>query len=103
MRAFDRSCVVVVLLSALHGAASAAERAVEAVHVQGGIHSVDSETSGSTSIGSIGADLAATLPLGNWFGATLGGAYTRSRVHTRDVAQDQGVELTGASPVCNFD
>ena len=47
------------------GSAFAQTRAVEAKHFEFGFNSVDSDTSESTSSGTLGLDLAATFPLGS--------------------------------------
>lgn len=85
------------------GTALAQDRAVERMHFELGVTSTESDTSDSTSSGAIGADLTATLPLGRYFGASLGGGYTRSRVRTRDVLKDETGELPGDRPTCSFD
>lgn len=81
----------------------AQDRAVERMHFELGVASVESDTSNSTSSGAIGADLTATLPVGRYFGASLGGGYTRSRVRTRDVLEDEAGQLPGDRPTCSFD
>jgi hypothetical protein len=85
------------------GVAMAQDRAVDGVHFELGVSSVESDTSDSTSSGAIGADLTATLPLGRYFGASIGGGYTRSRVRTRDILKDETGELPGDRPTCSFD
>ena len=85
------------------GFAHAQDRAVGGLHLELDVSSVETDTSNSTSSGAIGAGLTATLPIGPYFGASLGGGYTRSRVRTRDVLTDEGGELAGERPNCNFD
>jgi hypothetical protein len=83
--------------------ANAQDRAVRATHFEIGVTSVENDTSGSTSSGAIGAELAATLPIGRFFGASLEGSYTRSRVRTRDILKDETGEIPGNRPTCSFD
>jgi len=90
-------------LLACGGAAFAQDRAVERTHVEFVATTVESDTSNSTSSGAIGAGLVATLPIGRYFGASLGGDYTRSRVRTRDALEDENGDLPGNRPKCNFD
>jgi hypothetical protein len=84
-------------------AALAQDRAVERTHFELAVASVENDTSNSTSSGAIGADLTATFPIGRYFGASLGGGYTRSRVRTRDSLEDENGELPGDRPTCSFD
>lgn len=90
-------------LLACGGSALAQDRAVERMHFELGVDSTEIDTSDSTSSGAIGAGLTATLPIGRYFGASLGGGYTRSRVRTRDVLKDENGELPGDRPTCSFD
>lgn len=83
--------------------ALAQDRAVEGLHFELGATTTESDTSNSTSSGAIGAGLTATLPIGRYFGASIGGDYTRSRVRTRDVLEDETGELPGDRPTCSFD
>lgn len=85
------------------GIASAQDRAVRGMHFEFGASSAESDTSDSTSSGAIGADFTATLPIGRYFGASIGGGYTRSRVRTRDILKDETGELPGDRPSCSFD
>ncbi|HEY6643316.1 hypothetical protein [Povalibacter sp.] len=83
--------------------ALAENRAVETVHFELGMSSIDSDTKDSTSNGTLGANLIATLPLGRYFGLSLGGRYSESSVRTRDVLEDDSGSLPGGRPSCNFD
>ena len=81
----------------------AESRAVAATHFEFGIRSEESDTSGSSSSGSISADLIGTLPLGRFFGASFGADYGRSRIRTRDLLEDESGSLPGSRPSCTFD
>ncbi len=94
---------IVVASCCVSAAAMAQDRAVGATHFEFAVTSVENDTSGSTSSGAIGGELTATLPLGKYFGASLGGGYTRSRLRTRDVLKDETGELPGNRPSCSFD
>ncbi|HEY8539402.1 MAG TPA: hypothetical protein VIL28_11095 [Steroidobacteraceae bacterium] len=94
-------CALVACL--LCSTAFAQERAVRQAHFELDISSVELDTSDSTSSGAIGADFAATLPLGRFFGLSLGGGYERSRVRTREVLEDESGQLAGTRPSCTFD
>ena len=85
------------------GSAFAQTRAVEAKHFEFGFNSVDSDTSDSTSSGTLGLDLAATFPLGSYLGASIGGSYSESNVRTRDVLGDNPDAVPGSRQSCSFD
>lgn len=85
------------------GLAQAQDRAVGGAHMELDVESIETDTSDSTSSGAIGADLIATIPIGRYLGASLGGGYTRSRVRTRDVLTESNGALPGERPNCTFD
>lgn len=94
---------IVVASCCVSAAAIAQDRAVRAPHFEFAVSSTENDTSGGSSSGSIGGNLAATFPLGRYFGASLGAGYTRSRLRTRDVLEDESGELPGDRPSCSFD
>lgn len=100
-----RICVYAAIAAStfLCSSALAEGRAVDAMHFQFGLSSIDSDTKDSTSNGTLGADLTATLPLGRYFGLSLGGGYAESSVRTRDVLEDDTGSLPGGRPSCSFD
>ena len=92
------------LLGAMAASAPAvAQRAVEAPNFALDLQSNDSDTSGSTSTGTLGANLSATLPIGSYFGASLLGSYSTSRVRTGDVLPREDGAPAGLRPSCSFD
>jgi hypothetical protein len=92
------------LLAALTMSAQAfAQRAVEATNFALELNSNDSDTSGSTSTGTLGGTLRATLPVGSYFGAALSGSYSTSRVRTGDVLPREDGAPAGLRPSCSFD
>jgi hypothetical protein len=95
---------VAALAALLAGSSAFAQtRAVEKTHVEFGFNSTDSDTSDSTSSGTLGVDLIATFPLGGYFGASIGGAYSESNVRTRDVLGDNPDAVPGSRQSCSFD
>jgi hypothetical protein len=84
--------------------AFAQERAVAARNYEFGIASVDSDTSGSTSNGTLGVSLGATVPIGSWVGIAASGYFSSSKVRTGDVlGEDDSAASTGSRPSCSFD
>jgi hypothetical protein len=83
--------------------ASAQSRAAEVTTVQVGLNARDIDTSGSTSIGELGLNVGGTIPLGDWFAASLSASYSNATVRTRDVLVDAGGTITGARPSCDID
>lgn len=77
-----------------------ARRAVETRNYEFGLSSIDSDTSGSTSNGTLGASLGVTQPIGDWVGVSLSGYYSSSKVRTGDILGD---DQSGARPSCSFD
>lgn len=84
-------------------AAHAQTRAVETLNFEAGIESTDSDTSGSTSNGTLALNLRGTVPIGSIFGASLSAGYSESRVRTREVVENDDGTLSGIRPSCNFD
>lgn len=93
-----------LLASTLCSASALAQsRAVEQTHVALGLTSIDSDTSDSTSSGTLGLDLAATFPLGSYFGASLSGNFSKTSIRNRDVLGDNPDAEAGSRPSCSFD
>ncbi|HEY0943294.1 MAG TPA: hypothetical protein VGE08_24630 [Steroidobacter sp.] len=95
------------LLAALHlassvaAAAEPAQRAVQASNYSLGLVASDSDTKGSTSNGTFGLGGLATLPLGDLFGASLAGNYSRTTARTSDVLLDLD-SAQSTRPSCRF-
>lgn len=85
------------------GSAHAQSRAVESLNFEADFESTDSDTSGSTSNGTLALNLRGTIPIGSVFGAALSASYSESRVRTRDVVENEDGTLSGIRPSCNFD
>jgi hypothetical protein len=79
------------------------QRAVETRNYEFGLASIDSDTSGSTSNGTLGISLGVTQPIGSWIGVALSGYYSSSKVRTGDVLGDNDSEASGSRPSCSFD
>ena len=92
-----------LLLASWSMPAAAQTRAVDTLNFEGGVESIDNDTSGSTSNGTIGVNFRGTLPIGSYFGASMKAGYSESRVRTRDVVENEDGTLTGIRPSCNFD
>src|SRR5690606_6935649 len=104
----SRTSTAVASLSALLLASwsvttAAQTRAVDTLNFEAGVESIDSDTSGSTSNGTLGLNLRGTLPLGSFFGASMEAGYSESRVRTREVVENEDGTLSGIRPSCNFD
>jgi hypothetical protein len=89
--------------SALNGGPALAQRAVEATNFELAIDSNDNDTSGSTSTGTLGANLRGTLPIGGFLGVSLTGGYSTSRVRTGDVLPREDGTISVTRPSCSFD
>ena len=89
--------------SALIGGPAFAQRAVEATNFELALHSNDNDTSGSTSTGTLGANLRGTLPIGGFLGLSLKGGYSTSRVRTGDVLPREDGTISATRPSCSFD
>lgn len=90
-----------VLASLCSAGALAQERAVERTQFTLDVSSIESDTSDSTSSGTLGAGLGAVFGIGKYFGASLGVNYSDSSVRTRDVLG--GAESGGSRPSCGFE
>lgn len=93
----------VAVLAAIASTASAADRAVEGVHFELDVTSLDNRPSGAASSAGLGVGMTATLPLIGYFGASLGGEYMRTRVRTGDLFEDADTATVGSRPDCRFD
>jgi hypothetical protein len=87
----------------IDGTAHAQNRAVERTNFEIAVKSADSDTSGSTSNGTLGADLRGTVPLGGLFAVSLSGGYARTKVRTRDVLPREDTSIPSVRPSCSFD
>jgi hypothetical protein len=81
----------------------AQSRAVEARNYEFGLASSDSNTSGSTSSGTLGVHGTGTLPIGSLLGVALSGYYSESNVRTGDVLDLSNSATSGNRPSCGFD
>ena len=100
----SNTAITLALVGAMSASAPAfAQRAVEATNFALDLHSNDSDTSGSTSTGTLGGTLSATLPIGSYFGASLAGGYSTSRVRTGDVLPREDGAPAGLRPSCSFE
>lgn len=77
--------------------------ASEASNFEVSVESIDSDTADSTSNGTLGGRLRATVPLGTYFAASVAGGYSETKVRTRDVLADAIGSLSGVRPSCDFD
>lgn len=104
-------CIGASLLAALHlvsNVASAAElldnappRAVQATNFALGLVASDSDTKNSTSNGTFGLNGVVNMPIGDWFGASVQGTYSRTTARTSDVLLDVASQ-TSTRPTCQF-
>lgn len=87
---FIRAAVLAALSLASHvaTAAEAGQRAVQSRNYSFGLVASDADTKESTSNGTFGLAGAANLPIGDLFGATLSGSYSRTTARTSDVLFD---------------
>lgn len=101
----NRPCIVLLAVVALLGSsgALAQSRAAEITTMHVGLAARDIDTSGSTSVGELGLNAGATIPLGEWFAAMLSASYANATVRTRDVLVDAGGTITGARPSCDIE
>lgn len=100
---FSRTASLVALSLILGTAAHAQTRAVETLNFEAGVESTDSDTSGSTSNGTLALSIGTNIPIGTLFGASLTAGYSESRVRTREVVENEDGTLSGLRPSCNFD
>jgi hypothetical protein len=77
------------------------DKAVQATNFSLGLVASDSDTKESTSNGTFGLGGVATMPIGNLFGASLSGTYSRTTARTSDVLLDLGTQ-GGSRPTCRF-
>lgn len=89
------------LASNLAAAAEPAQRAVQSTNFSLGLIASDSDTKDSTSNGTFGLGGSANMPVGNWFGASLGGSYSRTTARTSDVLFDVASQ-TSSRQTCRF-
>ena len=78
-----------------------AEKAVRSATGSFGLVASDSDTKDSTSSGTFGLGAVATLPVGNLFGASLAGIYSRTTARTSDALFDVASK-TASRPSCRF-
>lgn len=107
----QKLCISASLLAALNlasHAAAAAElgsntppRAVQATNYSLGLLASDSDTKDSTSNGTFGLSGIATMPIGDWFGASLAGNYSRTTARTSEVLFDVASQRS-SRPSCRF-
>jgi len=76
-------------------------KAVQHTNFSLGLVASDSDTKDSTSNGTFGLGGLVTMPIGKLFGASLGGAYSRSTARTSDVLLDV-TSTDSARPSCRF-
>ncbi|MDY6944739.1 MAG: hypothetical protein SXG53_03390 [Pseudomonadota bacterium] len=100
-------CISASLLAALQlastaaSAAEPAQRAVQATNFSLGLIASDSDTKNSTSNGTFGLGGVATTPIGEWFGASLAGNFSRTTARTSDVLFDVASQQS-TRPSCRF-
>lgn len=103
----QKLCLTASLLALLQlasNAASAAEpapRAIQSRNYSFGLVASDSDTKDSTSNGTFGLTGVANLPIGNLFGASLQGNYSRTTARTSDVLFDVASE-NSSRQTCRF-
>lgn len=103
LRRISATASLVGLALAFGTAAHAQTRAVETTNFEAQVESTDSDTSGSTSNGTLALSIGGTMPIGTWFGASLSAGYSESQVRTRDVVRNEDGTLSGLRPSCTFD
>ena len=82
-------------------AAEPTQRAVQSTNFSLGLVASDSDTKGSTSNGTFGLGGIATMPIGDWLGASLAGNYSRTTARTSDVLFDVASQQS-TRPSCRF-
>ena len=104
IRPFSMQTGLLAASLALFSVATFAQsRGVEARNYEFGLASSDSDTSGSTSIGTLGVHATGTLPIGSLLGVSASGYYSESNVRTGDVLGENGGSTSGNRPSCGFD
>lgn len=88
-------------ISTVASAAEPAQRAVRSTNFSLGLVASDSDTKDSTSNGTFGLGGIATLPIGNLFGASVSGSYSRTTARTSDVLFDV-TSSQSSRPSCRF-
>ena len=76
-------------------------KAVQRTNLSLGLIASDSDTKDSTSNGTFGLGGIVTMPIGNIFGASLSGSYSRSTARTGDVLRDV-TSSDATRPSCRF-
>lgn len=89
------------LASNIAAAAEPAPRAVQSTNYSLGLIASDSDTKDSTSNGTFGLGGVANLPIGNLFGASLAGSYSRTTARTSDVLFDVASQ-NSSRQTCRF-
>ncbi|MFC4309685.1 hypothetical protein ACFPN2_11395 [Steroidobacter flavus] len=103
----QKLCLGASLLAALQlitnvaTAAEPAQRAVQTTNWSLGLVASDSDTKDSTSNGTFGVNGIATLPIGDLFGASVQGNYSRTTARTSDVLFDVASE-NSSRQTCRF-
>lgn len=77
------------------------QKAVQSTNFSLGLIASDSDTKDSTSNGTFGLGGVATMPIGDLFGASLAGSYSRTTARTSDVLLD-ATSQTASRPSCRF-
>lgn len=77
------------------------QQAVQSTNFSLGLVASDSDTKDSTSNGTFGLGGIATVPIGNLFGASLAGTYSRTTARTSDVLLN-ATSQTSSRPSCRF-
>lgn len=93
--------IVFIAASLWSGAVPAQSRAVTGTNFELAATASDVDTSGSTSSGRLDLAVTGTIPLGDYFGTSLSGAYAKTNVRTREILGD-GASSPGR-PACGFD
>ncbi|WP_153066987.1 hypothetical protein [Steroidobacter cummioxidans] len=89
------------LVANIAAAAEPAQRAVQATNFSLGLVASDSDTKDSTSNGTFGLGAIGTMPIGDLFGASLSGNFSRTTARTSDVLLDLTSE-SSSRQTCRF-
>jgi hypothetical protein len=76
-------------------------RAVQSTNFSLGLIASDSDTKESTSNGTFGLGGVVNVPIGDWFGASVAGSYSRTTARTSDVLLDVASQQS-TRPSCRF-
>ncbi|HEY4368842.1 MAG TPA: hypothetical protein VGN07_16525 [Steroidobacteraceae bacterium] len=90
-------------LLTLLGTDGAMAESTQGSTLEAGMIANEVDTSGSTSVGSVGARLAGSIPLTNYLGVALSGDYLNSSVRTRKILEEAGGPPLGTRSACKFD